>query len=124
MSTPPICGVVTLATDGSMRIVLDQDSHATIDGKAVSEAVLVDDAHATAEAAPTKVAFGTVSFYVIDRETGKLISAEKTGKVTWADKIDLKTGRPVETANIRYEKGPVDIWPSWATGGSASSLAR
>ena len=55
-------------------------------------------------------------FYVIDRETGKLISAEKLGKVTWADRIDIATGRPVERANIRYENGPVDIWP-W-TGGA------
>jgi len=51
-------------------------------------------------------------FYVIDRETGKLISAEKTGKVTWADHIDLKTGRPIEAKNIRYENGPVTFWPS------------
>ena len=51
-------------------------------------------------------------FYVIDRTTGKLISAEKTGKVTWADHIDLSTGRPVETDNIRYQKGPTEIWPS------------
>jgi quinohemoprotein ethanol dehydrogenase len=55
-------------------------------------------------------------FYVIDRLTGKLISAEKTGKVTWADHIDLATGRPVEADNIRYEKGPTEIWPSpWGT---------
>jgi uncharacterized protein (DUF1684 family) len=65
---PAHLGVVTLAADGSMRIVLDHDIHATIDGKAVSEAGLVDDAHATADAAPTKVAFGTASFYVIDRD--------------------------------------------------------
>jgi quinohemoprotein ethanol dehydrogenase len=51
-------------------------------------------------------------FYVIDRQTGKLISAEKLGKVTWADHIDLKTGRPVEKANIRYETGDSLIWPS------------
>jgi quinohemoprotein ethanol dehydrogenase len=51
-------------------------------------------------------------FYVLDRETGKLISAEKTGKVTWAERIDLKTGRPVEAANIRYETGDTTIWPS------------
>jgi quinohemoprotein ethanol dehydrogenase len=51
-------------------------------------------------------------FYVIDRDTGKLISAEKTGKVTWADHIDLKTGRPAEEKNIRYESGPVTFWPS------------
>lgn len=51
-------------------------------------------------------------FYVIDRETGRLISAEKLGKVTWAEKIDLKTGRPVEYPDIRYEKGSSLIWPS------------
>jgi len=51
-------------------------------------------------------------FYVIDRETGKLISAEKLGKVTWADHIDLKTGRPVEAPNIRYETGETVMWPS------------
>ncbi|CAN7631241.1 PQQ-dependent dehydrogenase, methanol/ethanol family [Phenylobacterium sp. LjRoot219] len=50
-------------------------------------------------------------FYVIDRETGKLISAEKTGKVTWAERIDLQTGRPVEAKNIRYETGETVIWP-------------
>jgi quinohemoprotein ethanol dehydrogenase len=51
-------------------------------------------------------------FYVLDRRTGKLLSAEKTGKVTWADHIDLKTGRPVEAKNIRYENGDTMIWPS------------
>jgi quinohemoprotein ethanol dehydrogenase len=50
-------------------------------------------------------------FYVIDRETGKLISAEKIGKVTWAEKIDLATGRPVEAPGIRYESGEILIWP-------------
>jgi quinohemoprotein ethanol dehydrogenase len=55
-------------------------------------------------------------FYVIDRLTGRLISAQKTGKVTWADHIDLATGRPVENDNIRYQKGPVEMWPSpWGT---------
>src|SRR4029077_15237022 len=29
-------------------------------------------------------------FYVIDRETGKLISAEKYAKATWAERIDVK----------------------------------
>jgi quinohemoprotein ethanol dehydrogenase len=51
-------------------------------------------------------------FYVLDRKTGKLISAGKIGKVTWADHIDLATGRPVEAKNIRYETGDVYIWPS------------
>jgi quinohemoprotein ethanol dehydrogenase len=51
-------------------------------------------------------------FYVLDRVTGKLISAEKLGKVTWADHIDLKTGRPVEAPNIRYETGDLIMWPT------------
>ena len=45
-------------------------------------------------------------FYVIDRETGKLISAEKFAhNVTWADRIDLATGRPVEHPDARFPDG-------------------
>jgi len=51
-------------------------------------------------------------FYVLDRESGKLISAEKIGKVNWAERIDLESGRPVEAPNIRYETGEVTLWPS------------
>lgn len=50
-------------------------------------------------------------FYVLDRETGKLISAEKIGKVTWAERIDMQTGRPVEVRGARYENGEALIWP-------------
>tara|TARA_B100000446_G_scaffold28292_1_gene23513 strand:- start:2127 stop:4211 length:2085 start_codon:yes stop_codon:yes gene_type:complete len=51
-------------------------------------------------------------FYVLDRATGELLSAEKFGKVTWAERIDMATGRPVEAANARYENEPALIWPS------------
>ena len=50
-------------------------------------------------------------FYVIDRETGKLISAEKLGKVTWAKGIDMATGRPIENRGVRYEDGEAIMWP-------------
>jgi quinohemoprotein ethanol dehydrogenase len=50
-------------------------------------------------------------FYVLDREDGALISAEKIGKVTWAERIDLATGRPVEIPGARYEDGPALVWP-------------
>lgn len=50
--------------------------------------------------------------YVIDRSNGKLISAEPIGRVTWAEKIDLETGRPVETADARFPDGKdVELWP-------------
>ena len=51
-------------------------------------------------------------FYVLDRATGELLSAEKFGKVTWAEKVDLATGRPVEVPGARYEKEQVVMWPS------------
>ncbi len=41
-------------------------------------------------------------FYVLDRETGKLISAKNFVPVTWATHIDQATGRPVETPFARY----------------------
>jgi quinohemoprotein ethanol dehydrogenase len=55
-------------------------------------------------------------FYALDRETGKLISAGKMGKVTWAERIDVTSGRPVEQKNVRYENGETVVWPS-AIGG-------
>ncbi|WP_374413471.1 PQQ-dependent dehydrogenase, methanol/ethanol family [Novosphingobium colocasiae] len=51
-------------------------------------------------------------FYILDRRDGKLLSANKYAKATWADRIDLKTGRPVEIKNARYEDGPVTMYPS------------
>jgi alcohol dehydrogenase (cytochrome c)/quinohemoprotein ethanol dehydrogenase len=43
-------------------------------------------------------------FYVIDAATGKLISARNFTEISWATHVDLKTGRPVETPQARYEQ--------------------
>ena len=50
--------------------------------------------------------------YVIDRENGKLLSAEKLGTVTWAERVDLTTGKPVLADGALYEK-PILLWPSF-----------
>ncbi len=50
-------------------------------------------------------------FYIINRANGELLSAEKFGKATWAERIDLKTGRPVEVKGARYEDGEEVVWP-------------
>jgi PQQ-dependent dehydrogenase (methanol/ethanol family) len=42
-------------------------------------------------------------FYVLDRATGELLSAEAYVPVTWASGVDKKTGRPIETAEARYK---------------------
>jgi quinohemoprotein ethanol dehydrogenase len=52
-------------------------------------------------------------FYVLDREDGKLLGAEKFGKVTWAERVDLKTGRPVETPEARIPNGVEAVFPSY-----------
>ena len=57
-------------------------------------------------------------FYVIDRTSGKLVSAEKFARVTWADRVDLATGRPVEAANMRPRDAAAPaftVWP-WLNG--------
>jgi len=43
-------------------------------------------------------------FYVLDRATGKLLSAKPYTAVTWATGIDLQTGRPIESPVAQYEK--------------------
>ena len=52
-------------------------------------------------------------FYVLDRKTGELLSADKFGRVTWATHVDMDTGRPVESKFANYqENGGSFIWPS------------
>ena len=50
-------------------------------------------------------------FYVLDRKTGELLSADKYVEVTWASHVDLKTGRPVEIAGADYQKTGAYIRP-------------
>lgn len=62
-------------------------------------------------------------FYVLDRKSGKLLSADKFAKVTWASRIDMKTGRPVEIPGSRYEKKPFVTYPSIAGANSWQSTS-
>jgi PQQ-dependent dehydrogenase (methanol/ethanol family) len=56
--------------------------------------------------------------FVLDRETGELLSAEKFQPVNWADSFDLKTGLAKENPDKRTKYGAVtkNICPS-STGG-------
>ena len=53
-------------------------------------------------------------FYVLDRKDGKLLAANPYVKVNWADGIDMKTGRPIESAKTKSIRAGGDevIWPS------------
>jgi quinohemoprotein ethanol dehydrogenase len=50
-------------------------------------------------------------FYVLDRLSGELLSAEAYVGITWAKDIDLATGRPTETVQARYGDELTEISP-------------
>lgn len=107
-----ICSVVALDADTGKYVWHYQvNPREGWDYKATADMVA---ATLTIEGKPRKVLMQAPTngfFYVLDRETGKVISAEKYGKVTWADRIDIASGRPVERPNIRYETGDVLMYP-------------
>ena len=61
-------------------------------------------------------------FYVLDRTTGELLSADPITKVNWTTGIDMKTGRPMINPIARYGTMAVRGLPGpsgghvWATG--------
>ncbi len=50
-------------------------------------------------------------FYVLDRATGEFISAESFIGLNWAERVDPKTGRPVEATDSDYMDGAMEITP-------------
>ena len=51
-------------------------------------------------------------FYVLDRATGELLSAEKYAEATWATHVDMETGRPQESASSNYDESARIVRPS------------
>jgi quinohemoprotein ethanol dehydrogenase len=53
-------------------------------------------------------------FYVLNRATGKLLSAKNFTFVNWASRVDMSTGRPVLTKNADWHASPKNVYPSAA----------
>ncbi|ARN75174.1 PQQ-dependent dehydrogenase, methanol/ethanol family [Oceanicoccus sagamiensis] len=52
-------------------------------------------------------------FYVLDRRTGELLSADAYAQVNWASHIDMATGRPIENPVANYQQtGKSVLWPA------------
>lgn len=81
------------------------------DWKATSEMILTDMKVGDQTRKVLMQAPSNGFFYVIDRQTGKLLSADAYAKQNWAERIDLKTGKPVERPGIRFENGPITLYP-------------
>ncbi|MFZ9583380.1 MAG: PQQ-dependent dehydrogenase, methanol/ethanol family [Pseudohongiellaceae bacterium] len=54
--------------------------------------------------------------YVLDASTGQVISGDAFTGVTWAEGVDVATGRPIEVPGARYETEPFNVGPG-APGG-------
>jgi quinohemoprotein ethanol dehydrogenase len=82
------------------------------DYDSVADMILAD---LTIGGEPRKVLMHTPKngfFYNLDRRTGKLLSAQPyVPGVTWASRVDLRTGRPVIAANAYYDRKPVVLSP-------------
>jgi quinohemoprotein ethanol dehydrogenase len=50
-------------------------------------------------------------FYVLDRATGELLSADPYQEINWASGVDLATGRPIENPAARYLESPFLAMP-------------
>jgi quinohemoprotein ethanol dehydrogenase len=62
-------------------------------------------------------------FYILDRGSGELLAADKFTKVTWADRVDIKSGRPLVAAQADFSQSAKFIWPSQAGGHNWQPMA-
>jgi quinohemoprotein ethanol dehydrogenase len=62
-------------------------------------------------------------YYVLDRQSGELLSASNFAYTSWAHGVDLKTGRPLVDAKADYERAPALVFPSEAGAHSWQPMA-
>ena len=62
-------------------------------------------------------------FYVLDRISGKLLSAENYMPNTWASHVDMKTGRPAVNAAAMVQVKPALITPGFGGGHSWNPMS-
>ena len=108
-----VCSILALdATTGKYKWHYQYNPGETWDYNAAMDMQLAD---ITIDGKPRKVVMEAPKngfFYVIDRTNGQLISAEKIAYASWASKIDIATGRPVENPAARFPGGePFDLFP-------------
>ena len=90
---------------GKIKWYLQSTPQDAWDFDGVNEAVLADLKIAGQDVPAMLKADRNGFFYVANRETGKLISAEKFVPTTWAEKIDIATAKPVEDPEKRAQIG-------------------
>jgi quinohemoprotein ethanol dehydrogenase len=107
------CSIVALRPDtGEYVWHYQEDAADDWDYDSAEQIILAD---VSIEGHPRKVLLQAPKngfFYVIDRTNGALISAKPFTYINWATGVDMKTGRPIETALARYPgSNPAPIVP-------------
>ena len=118
---PSRLGTITLK-DGKATIELDAKAAASVDGKPEKSAVLLDDSHEK----PTTIAFGTASYYLIDRNGKKGLRVKDSEAQTrkqflgidnyaidpsWRIEAKWEAYQPPHTLEIPTVLGTVDKMP-------------
>ncbi|MFI4968633.1 MAG: DUF1684 domain-containing protein [Lysobacterales bacterium] len=118
---PAHLGAIALDA-GKATIALDAKAGATIDGKSAGSAELLDDSHEK----PTTVAFGTASFYLIDRNGRKALRVKDSAAATrthfagidnypidpsWRIEAKWQPFNPAHSLDIPTVLGTVDKMP-------------
>ncbi len=107
-----LCSIVAVdATTGAYKWHYQINPGESWDYNAAMDMALAD---LTIDGQPRKVLITAPKngfVYVIDRVSGRFISAKPFVKVTWATGID-RDGRPIDVPNNRYENGPFLLAPT------------
>jgi quinohemoprotein ethanol dehydrogenase len=107
------CIIAVDASTGRMAWYYQETPHDSWDYDAVQKMVLAD---IMVDGAPRSVimqASKNAFFYVLDRRTGKLLSAKNYAFLNWATHVDMKTGRPVVTKQADWYNTAKLTYPSW-----------
>jgi quinohemoprotein ethanol dehydrogenase len=107
------CIIALDAATGRMRWYYQETPHDSWDYDAVQKLILAD---IVIDGAPRPVlmqASKNAFFYVLDRKSGQLLSAQNFAYLNWATHVDMKTGRPVTTEAADWYDSAKSVYPSW-----------
>jgi quinohemoprotein ethanol dehydrogenase len=107
------CIIALDATTGRMAWYYQETPHDSWDYDATQKLILADINVAGKSRPVIMQASKNAFFYVLDRKSGKLLSAKNFAYMNWASGIDMKTGRPIVTQAAAWHDGAKAVYPSW-----------
>ena len=110
------CIIALHADTGRLAWYYQTTPHDSWDYDAVQKMILADVLIGGEQRPVLMQASKNGFFYVLDRKSGRLLSAQNYTYVNWAAGVDMKTGRPITTPVADWKSAPKNIYPSWAGG--------